>query len=104
MTARIALLFNPGLESAWFIVTGVLGILLVLNGSIIGSAAMVREKETGTVEQLLMTPATAGEIVLAKVAPLFVLLCTQILLALAVSWLVFDLPMRGDLTMLFVSG
>lgn len=104
LAARIALFYNPGLESAWFIVTGVLGILLVLNGSIIGSAAMVREKETGTVEQLLMTPATAGEIVLAKVAPLFVLLCTQIVLALAVSWLVFDLPMRGDLTMLFVSG
>jgi ABC-2 type transport system permease protein len=104
LAARIALFYNPGLESAWFIVTGVLGILLVLNGSIIGSAAMVREKETGTVEQLLMTPAQAGEIVLAKVAPLFVLLCTQIVLALSVSWLVFDLPIRGNLAMLFVSG
>lgn len=102
--ARIALLFNPGLQSAWFIVTGVLGILLVLNGSIIGSAAMVKEKETGTIEQLLMTPAQAAEIVTAKIAPLFVLLSTQIVLALAVGHLVFDLPLRGSLALLFFAG
>lgn len=104
LVARIALLFNPGLESAWFIVTGVLGILLVLNGSIIGSATMVKEKESGTIEQLLMTPAQAAEIVTAKIFPLFILLSTQIVLALAVGWLVFGLPMRGSLVLLFVAG
>ena len=104
LTARIALLFNPGLESAWFIVTGVLGILLVLNGSIIGGAAMVKEKEAGTIEQLLMTPAQAVEIVTAKIAPLFVLLSTQIVLALVVARLVFGLPIRGSLALLFVAG
>jgi ABC-2 type transport system permease protein len=102
--ARVALLFNPGLQSAWFIVTGVIGILLVLNGSIIGSAALVREKEAGTIEQLLMTPAQAAEIVLAKIAPLFVLLSTQIVLGLAVGNLVFGLPLRGRLGWLFVAG
>ena len=102
--ARVALLFNPGLESAWFIVTGVIGILLVLNGSIIGSAAMVKEKEVGTIEQLLMTPAQAVEIVTAKIAPLFVLLSTQIVLALTVSYLVFGLPIRGSLVLLFAAG
>lgn len=102
--ARIALLFNPGLESAWFITTGVIGILLVLNGSIIGSAAMVKEKEAGTIEQLLMTPAQAVEIVTAKIAPLFVLLSTQIVLALAVANLAFGLPMRGSLLLLFAAG
>jgi ABC-2 type transport system permease protein len=102
--ARVALLFNPGLESAWFIVTGVIGILLVLNGSIIGSAALVREKEAGTIEQLLMTPAQAAEIVTAKIAPLFVLLSSQIILGLAAGYLVFDLPLRGSLTLLFTAG
>jgi ABC-2 type transport system permease protein len=102
--ARIALLFNPGLESAWFIVTDVLGILLVLNGSIIGGAAMVKEKEAGTIEQLLMTPAQAVEIVTAKIAPLFALLSTQIALALAVGRLVFGLPLRGSLVLLFAAG
>lgn len=104
LVARIALLFNPGLESAWFTVTGVIGILLVLNGSIIGGAALVREKEVGTIEQLLMTPAQAAEIVTAKIAPLFVLLSTQIVLALAVSRLVFGLPLRGSLVLLFTAG
>jgi ABC-2 type transport system permease protein len=104
IAARIALLFNPGLESAWFIVTGVLGVLLVLNGSIIGGAAMVKEKEAGTIEQLLMTPAQAAEIVTAKIAPLFALLSTQIALALAVGRLVFGLPLRGSLILLFVAG
>jgi len=104
LVTRVALLFNPGLESAWFIVTGVLGVLLVLNGSIIGSAAMVKEKEAGTIEQLLMTPAPAAEIVTAKIAPLFVLLSTQIFLALGVGRLVFALPARGSLLLLFTAG
>lgn len=102
--ARIALLFNPGLESAWFIVTGVLGILLVLNGSIIGSAAMVKEKEAGTIEQLLMTPARPAEIIIAKMAPLFILLSTNIVLGLGVGYVVFGLPLRGSLTLLFIAG
>ena len=104
VVARIALLFNPGLESAWFIVTGVLGILLILNGSIIGSSTMVKEKEAGTIEQLLMTPAQAAEIVTAKIAPIFVLLSTQIVLALAVGRLVFGLPLRGSMVLLFAAG
>lgn len=104
LAARVALLFNPGLESAWFIITGVLGILLVLNGSIIGSSALVREKEAGTMEQLLMTPAQSGEIVVAKIAPLFVLLSAQIVLGLTVGRLVFGLPLGGSLALLFTAG
>ena len=65
---------------------------------------MVKEKEAGTIEQLLMTPAQAVEIVTAKIAPLFVLLSTQIVLALVVARLVFGLPIRGSLVLLFVAG
>ena len=53
-----AYLYNPGLEPTWFIVTGVLGVLLILNGSLISSAAIVKEREAGTLEQLLMSPAS----------------------------------------------
>jgi ABC-2 type transport system permease protein len=102
--ARVALLFNPGLQNAWFIVTGVLGVLLVLNGSIIGSASMVKEKEAGTIEQLLMTPAQASEIVTAKIAPLFILLSTNILLGLGVGYVVFGVPVRGSLLLLVAAG
>ncbi len=68
-------LFNPGLVTSWFIVTGTFGVLLMLNGSLISSAAMIKEREAGTVEQLLMTPAGTGEIVIAKIAPIFALHC-----------------------------
>jgi drug efflux transport system permease protein len=97
---RTAFLYNPGLVNTWFTVTGVLGALIVLNGSLVAANAMIREKERGTVEQLLMTPASALEVVSAKIAPLFVLLMGMTGLALGVAWLVFRIPFRGSLAVL----
>jgi ABC-2 type transport system permease protein len=91
-----AFLFNPGLVTPWFIVTGTLGVLLMLNGSLIASAALVKEREAGTVEQLLMTPAGTGEIILAKITPLFLLLCLMILFATALIRVAFGVPFRGS--------
>ncbi|MBS1794933.1 MAG: ABC transporter permease [Acidobacteria bacterium] len=104
VTPRIALLYNPGLKNAWFIVTGLIGALLVLQGSIVAAASMVREKEVGTIEQLLMTPAEAIEIITAKIAPIFLLLSGDIFLALTVARLVFDVPVRGSFLLFFISG
>lgn len=104
LRARIALLYNPGLRNSWYILTGVLGILLVLNGSLVAASTMVKEKEVGTVEQLLMTPASAWEIIAAKIAPLFLLLSMTIWLALGVGWLVFEVPVRGSLFLLYCAG
>lgn len=104
VTPRITLFYNPGLLNSWFIVTGTLGTLLVLNGSIVASASMVREKEVGTIEQLLMTPAEATEIIAAKIAPLFLLLCGDVLLAVTVGRVVFGVPVRGSLLLLFCAG
>jgi ABC-2 type transport system permease protein len=101
---RVALLFNPGLENSWFITTGILGVLLVLNGSIVASASMVKEKEVGTIEQLLMTPAVASEIITAKIAPLFLLLAMDIGLAIVVGYVVFGVPVRGSLVTLYGAG
>ncbi|HVG38947.1 MAG TPA: ABC transporter permease, partial [Pyrinomonadaceae bacterium] len=104
ITPRIALLYNPGLQNAWFIVTGTLGTLLVLNGSLVAAASMVKEKEAGTVEQLLMTPAEASEIITAKIAPLFLLLTADIALALIVGYVVFGVPVRGSFVLLYTAG
>lgn len=104
VSQRVALLYNPGLENSWFIVTGLIGALLVLQGTIVAAASMVREKEVGTVEQLLMTPAGAGEIITAKIAPVFLLLTADIGLTLGVARLVFDMPVRGSLLLFFFSG
>jgi drug efflux transport system permease protein len=93
---RAAFIYNPGLVNTWFIVTGVFGTLIILNGSLVAAATMIREKERGTVEQLLMTPASALEVVSAKLVPLFLLLMTMVTLVLLVARLVFHVPFRGD--------
>ena len=99
-----AFLFNPGLVTSWFIVTGALGVLLVLNGSIIASAALVKEREAGTIEQLLMTPAGTGEIIVAKITPVFLLLCITILFATALIKVVFGVPFRGSFVLVLVGA
>lgn len=94
---EVIFLYNAGLNSTWFFVPGVLGVVLTLTSSLVSSSAVVREKDTGTLEQLLMTPADAWEILLAKIVPLFVLLLGDIFLALTVAKLVFNLPFRGNM-------
>jgi ABC-2 type transport system permease protein len=96
-------LYNPGLVATWFIVTGVFGLLLILNGSIVASAAMVKERERGTIEQLLMSPAGTYEIIIAKIAPLFFLLCLMVIFAVGVMQVVFHVPFHGGL-LLVLSG
>jgi ABC-2 type transport system permease protein len=103
VAVRPAFLYNPGLVNAWFIVTGVFGTLIILNGSLVSGATMIREKERGTVEQLLMTPASAFEVIAAKTIPLFLLLMGMVALVLAVARLVFQVPFRGNLLLVLVA-
>jgi ABC-2 type transport system permease protein len=93
----VTFLYNPGLISSWFFVPGVMGVVLTLTSVLVSSSTVVREKDTGTLEQLLMTPAEAWEILTAKILPLFVLLVADIFLALAVAKLIFNVPFRGNL-------
>lgn len=92
----VRFLYNPGLLSSWFFVPGVIGVVLTLTGSLVSSTTVIREKDVGTLEQLLMTPAQGWEILAAKIVPLFVLLMGDVLLASAIARLVFDLPFRGN--------
>jgi len=97
-------LYNPGLVTAWHYVTGVMSIIMFINASLVASALAVKEKETGTIEQLLMTPAQTGEMLLAKTTPVFILMMVVMFVALATGILVFDLPLRGALWMFAVAG
>ncbi|MBR8838154.1 MAG: ABC transporter permease [Stigonema ocellatum SAG 48.90 = DSM 106950] len=94
-------LYNPGLEPSWFIVSGIIGVLLTVIGSQAAASLVVGEKEAGTIEQLVMTPASDMEVILAKVCPLLILLTVDILIALSIARLVFGLPLRGNL-LLFI--
>jgi len=104
LRAEAIVLYNPGLIHAWFFVTGLMGVLMFLNSALVGSAVAVREKELGTIEQLLMSPAQTLEMLVAKTTPVLVVVTGDLLLALLVSWLVFDLPVRGSLLFLLVAG
>jgi ABC-2 type transport system permease protein len=99
-----AYLYNPGLVTSWHYVTGVMSIIMFINASLVASALAVKEKETGTIEQLLMTPAQTGEMLLAKTSPVFVLMMVVMFVALVVGVLVFGVPVRGALWMFAVAG
>ncbi|MBW4502344.1 MAG: ABC transporter permease [Scytonema hyalinum WJT4-NPBG1] len=94
---QTSVFYNPGLETSWFIVSGVFGILLTVIGSQAAASLVVREKEAGTIEQLIMTPASNTEVILAKVCPLVVLLTVDVLIALVIARLAFGVPLRGNL-------
>ncbi|MEC4888030.1 MAG: ABC transporter permease [Scytonema sp. PMC 1070.18] len=94
---QTSILYNPGLETSWFIVSGMFGVLLTVIGSQAAASLVVREKEAGTIEQLVMTPASNTEVILAKICPLLVLLTIDVLIALSIARLVFSVPLRGNL-------
>jgi ABC-2 type transport system permease protein len=94
-----AYLYNPGLDGSWFLVTGVFGLLLILNSSLVAETTMIREREHGTIEQLLMSPASTTEIIIAKIAPLFVLLCCMIVVAVVLMKFVFGVPFQGSVAL-----
>ncbi|MEX2301018.1 MAG: ABC transporter permease [Bryobacterales bacterium] len=104
LRAEAIVLYNPGMIHAWFFVSGVIGVLMFLNSALVGSAAAVREKELGTIEQLLMSPAQTIEMLAAKTTPVLVVVTGDLLLALLAAWLVFDLPVRGSLPLLLLAG
>lgn len=99
-----AFIYNPGLIDSWFIATGVFGLLLILNSSLVASAAVVKEREAGTIEQILMSPASTSEIIIAKITPLVVLLCMMMLLATGVLKIVFRVPFHGSLLFVLLGG
>jgi len=92
-----AYLYNPGLVASWFVVTGVFGLLLMMNGAMVAATSMVKEREAGTIEQLLMSPAGTYEIIVAKIAPLFAVLFLMVVFAIILIKLAFDVPFQGGL-------
>jgi ABC-2 type transport system permease protein len=92
--------YNPNLESRWFIVPGLLGILTLIATLATTAFSVAREKETGTFEQLLVTPLRPLEILIGKTVPglLIGLVQGAIILALAIGW--YRVPMTGSLALL----
>ncbi len=88
--------FNPLLESSWYMVPGIAVILITMVTALLTGFSIVREKEGGTLEQLLVTPVKPIHIVLGKAAPFFVVGFLQLFLALGIARFWFGIPFLGS--------
>lgn len=98
---QVSFVYNQGLVSNWFFVPGVIALVLNLVSTLVSSAAVVREKDSGTLEQLLMTPVSSFQILAAKIIPLALLLLINVSVSLTISTFVFHVPFRGNLFVFF---
>lgn len=92
--------YNPTLESAYFFVPGLLAFVLILVSALMTSISVAREKETGTMETMLVSPLHPWQIIAGKVLPYLVVAFVNALTVLVVAAGVFDVPVRGSLTLL----
>jgi len=94
------LYFNPGLKAAYTFVPGTMALILLLVSAMLTSITIAREKETGTMEVLLVSPMTQLPIIIGKILPYFLLSFINGLVILALGVWVLDIPQRGSLTLL----
>ena len=97
---RIRVWFNPQLESRFFMIPGVLALLLLLVTANLAAMAVVREKELGTLEQLNVTPLRRWELIVGKLLPYGVIAMIDVLLVTAVAVFWFEVPLRGSFALL----
>jgi ABC-2 type transport system permease protein len=99
---RVRPWYNPGLRTAVYIVPGIIGVLLSLTLVMITSMALVRERERGTLEQLIVTPIDKTSLMLGKILPFVLVGYVQMTVILLLGTLVFDVPIQGSLFLLYL--
>lgn len=97
---RVQRRYNPEGVTAYNVVPGLIGVILTMTMVMMTSLAMTRERERGTMENLLATPATPLEVMLGKIAPYILIGYVQVAVVLVVARLLFDVPMVGSLWLL----
>lgn len=94
------ILYNPDMDTTFFFVPGLIALILMLISALLTSIAITKEKETGTMEQILVSPVHAREIILGKVLPYILLGLLNATIILVSARLLFDVPLRGSLLLL----
>ncbi len=94
------LLFNPDSRSANLLIPGLVAILLTFSGTVLAAFSIVRERERGTLEQLMVTPVSPVAVVLGKLLPFLGLGFTQLLMVLVLMTEVFKVPIHGSVPLL----
>jgi len=96
--------YNPGLSSRWFFVPGVIGSLTLVLVITLTAFAVVREREIGTLEQIMVTPIRPVEFILGKTLPFFLIGLFDVSLIAVVGTLWFQVPFRGHISVLFTGA
>lgn len=99
---RVRPWYNPSLKSSSYIVPGLVGLLLSITLIVITSMAIVRERERGTLEQLVVTPITKTSLMLGKITPFALVGYVQMTVILLLGKVLFQIPLRGSLPLLYV--
>ena len=97
LSVETRLLYNPQMKSAYNFVPGIMGLIFIVICAIMTSVSIVREKETGTMEVLLVSPVRPIRIILAKMIPYFVLSCLDLVTILLLARYVLGVPMSGSI-------
>jgi ABC-2 type transport system permease protein len=98
---RVRMMYNADLKSAFMFVPGTMAMILMLVSAMMTSISIAREKETGTMEALLVSPLKPIQIIAGKVTPYILLSCINAVLILLLGYFVFHLPIRGSIILLF---
>jgi ABC-2 type transport system permease protein len=96
--------FNPNLESVKFIVPGIIAIIMMIVGTVLTAITIVREKEQGTIEQIVSSPIGRYELMVGKVLPYAALSYVDFLLIVVASYLLFHVAIKGSVTLLLVTA
>jgi ABC-2 type transport system permease protein len=98
---RVRMMYNADLKSAFMFVPGAMAMILMLVSAMMTSISIAREKETGTMEALLVSPLRPIQIIAGKVTPYILLSFINALVILLMGYFIFNLPVRGSLLLLF---
>lgn len=97
----VDVLYNPTLRSTIFMVPGLVGMIMVQVGLVLTALGVVRERERGTIEQLMITPLTKVELMVGKTIPYLLIALADLCFVLLIGWGLFGVPIRGSVFLLF---
>jgi ABC-2 type transport system permease protein len=89
-------LYNPDLETSWVMVPAIIGLILTFIGTIITSIGLVRERESGTLEQLAVMPIRPTQVILGKITPYFLVASVDMVVITVLGIVLFDVPFNGN--------
>ncbi len=101
LDVRVRILYNPNLADLWFLIPGMVATILQTQTITLTAAAVVREREAGTIEQILVTPIKPGELMLGKIAPNIIISIVNMLTILAIGLFWFAVPFQGSFWLFF---